>query len=100
MFDSFVAFITDHPKAVGEVLGFIAGMIVLAAALPSLWVQLKSPRAGTRDERLGHIWLAAGNALLALACALTGTISVMVMATINTFLRTIIWLRMICSTEK
>lgn len=94
MLETFITFVVTNAKLIGEVLGTIAGLIVLASALPSLVAQLKSARAGTRDERQGHFWLAVGNAILAVACALTGTISVMVMAAINTLLRTIIWLRM------
>ena len=100
MLNPFISFLSENSRLFGEMLGFIAGLIVLASGLPTIKVQFRSPRAGTRDERLGHLYLAIGNAVLVFSCLLTGVISIASMALINVGIRLTIWFRMLKCVDK
>lgn len=100
MIDALIVFVAENKKEVGETLGFIAGMVVLASGLPSLKEQLLVPYAGTRAQRNGHLLLALGNALWVASALFTGAFAISVMAGLNVVIRISIWARMTCERWK
>ncbi len=78
----------------GQVIGFLAGSIVLYSGWPALKDQWKTPRSGTDQERLGCLLLGLGNFLWMPSAVLTGSWAMVGMAAVNAFLRLMIWVKM------
>lgn len=95
MFDQLATAIADNRHSIGEIVGFVAGFVVLCAGLPPLIQQLTTPRAGTHRERQGVLFLAVGNLLWVIAAMFVGSVAMCVMAALNTAIRLEVWRRSI-----
>lgn len=78
----------------GEVIGLLAGLVILYSGWPALKDQWKAPRAGTDQERFGCLLLGLGNLLWVPSAALTGSWAMVGMATVNASIRLMIWTKM------
>ncbi|MCR9089714.1 MAG: hypothetical protein NXH97_23620 [Rhodobacteraceae bacterium] len=77
-----------------NVLGVIAGSILLLSGLPVLCEQLRNARAGSSGERRSRLMMAAGNGLWVLAGAASGFWAVCVMCGIQAAIQLEIYRRM------
>lgn len=81
-------------KIIGNVLGLIAGLILLISGFPALRDQMKHGEAGTSGERMSRFLMGTGNTIWVISAFFLEAWSVLVMCAINAVIQFEIWRRM------
>lgn len=77
-----------------ELLGFVAGCILLAASLPVVWEEATSIRTRSSGERLCRLAFAIGNGVWVVSGALSGHAAIIVMCGLNVLIHGGLWIIM------